>query len=207
MPDSIFRYFPSLSDDQKEKISCLKPIYTRWNNMINIISRKDMDDFFVHHVLHSLSIAKVISFRSGTRILDVGTGGGFPGIPLAIFFPGAQFTLLDSIGKKIKVVSAVADELELKNVKSIRIRAEEENGKYDFVISRAVTDLKRFADLTFKNISKDGSNNLKNGILYLKGGDLENELALFRNRFRIWEIKEFFTEPFFETKRIVYLPL
>ena len=123
------------------------------------------------------------------------------------FSPESQFTLLDSIGKKIKVVSAVADELELKNVNTICKRAEEENGKYDFVISRAVTDLKRFADLTFKNISKDGNNNLKNGILYLKGGDLENELALFRNRFRIWEIKEFFIEPFFETKRIVYLPL
>lgn len=207
MPDAIFRYFPSLSDDQKEKLSRLKPIYTRWNHMINLISRKDMENFFIHHVLHSLSISKVISFCPGTRILDVGTGGGFPGIPLAIVFPEAEFTLLDSIEKKIKVVSAVADELQLKNIIPMRKRVEEEVGKYDFVASRAVTEFQRFADLTFKNISKKGNNSLKNGIFYLKGGDLDDELAPFRHRCRVWEIKEFFEEPFFETKKIVYLPL
>lgn len=207
MPDAIFRYFPSLSDDQKEKLSRLKPIYTRWNHMINLISRKDMENFFIHHVLHSLSISKVISFCPGTRILDVGTGGGFPGIPLAIVFPEAEFTLLDSIEKKIKVVSAVADELQLKNIIPMRKRVEEEVGKYDFVVSRAVTEFQRFADLTVKNISKKGNNRLKNGIFYLKGGDLDDELAPFRHRCRVWEIKEFFEEPFFETKKIVYLPL
>jgi 16S rRNA (guanine527-N7)-methyltransferase len=158
-------------------------------------------------VLHSLSISKVISFCPGTRILDVGTGGGFPGIPLAIIFPEAEFTLLDSIEKKIKVVSAVADELQLKNIIPMRKRVEEEVGKYDFIISRAVTKFQRFADHTAKNISEKGNNSLKNGIFYLKGGDLDDELALFRNRCRVWEIKEFFEEPFFETKKIVYLPL
>jgi 16S rRNA (guanine527-N7)-methyltransferase len=207
MPDTIFRYFPSLSDEQREKLSRLKPIYTRWNRMINVISRKDMENFFIHHVLHSLSISKVISFCPGTRILDVGTGGGFPGIPLAIVFPEAEFTLLDSIEKKIKVVSAVADELQLKNIIPMRKRVEEEVGKYDFIVSRAVTKFQRFADLTAKNISEKGNNSLKNGIFYLKGGDLDDELALFRNRCRVWEIKEFFEEPFFETKKIVYLPL
>jgi 16S rRNA (guanine527-N7)-methyltransferase len=207
MPDAIFRYFPSLSEDQKGKLSRLKPIYTRWNSMINVISRKDMDNFFIHHVLHSLSISKVISFRPGTRILDVGTGGGFPGIPLAIVFPEAEFTLLDSIEKKIKVVSAIAYELELKNIMTLQKRVEEEEGKYDFIVSRAVTEYQRFVELTVKNISKQGNNSLKNGIFYLKGGDLDNELAPFRNRLRVWEIKEFFVEPFFETKKIVYLPL
>jgi 16S rRNA (guanine527-N7)-methyltransferase len=207
MPDTIFRYFPSLSDEQRGKLSRLKPIYTRWNRMINVISRKDMENFFIHHVLHSLSISKVISFCPGTRILDVGTGGGFPGIPLAIIFPEAEFTLLDSIEKKIKVVSAVADELQLKNIIPMRKRVEEEVGKYDFIVSRAVTKFQRFADLTAKNISEKGNNSLKNGIFYLKGGDLDDELALFRNRCRVWEIKEFFEEPFFETKKIVYLPL
>jgi 16S rRNA (guanine527-N7)-methyltransferase len=207
MPEAIFRYFPSLSDTQKEKILRLKPIYDRWNSMINVISRKDIDNFFVHHVLHSLSIGKVITFKKGTRILDVGTGGGFPGIPLAILFPEAEFFLLDSVGKKIKVVSAVADELELKNITTIRKRIEEEDGMYDFVVSRAVTEFKRFTDLTVRNISRHGINSLKNGIICLKGGDLDVELATCRNRLSVWEIKEFFAEPFFETKKIVYLPL
>ncbi len=207
MPDTIFRYFPSLSAVQKEKISLLESIYTQWNSMINIISRRDMENFYIHHVLHSLSIAKIINFLPGTRILDVGTGGGFPGIPLAILFPDSEFTLLDSIGKKTRIVTAVADELKLGNVRTARKRAEEEDGKYDFIIGRAVTGFPQFVKLISKNISKTGNNILKNGIIYLKGGDLDDEIALFRDIVNVWNIKEFFNEPFFETKKIVYLPV
>lgn len=207
MTESIFRYFQSLSEEQKEKLSQLEFIYTRWNRIINVISRKDMDNFIIHHVLHSLSIAKVISFMPGTRILDVGTGGGFPGIPLAILFPESEFTLLDSIGKKIKVVSAVAGELNLKNVRPLKKRVEEEDEKYDFAISRAVTEFKRFVKLTSKNILKTGNNSLMNGIFYLKGGDLKDELAGFIDKTEIWNISKFFSEPYFETKKIIYLPV
>jgi 16S rRNA (guanine527-N7)-methyltransferase len=205
--ECIFRYFPFLSDIQKDRLSKLKVIYDRWNSMINVISRRDMDNFLVHHVLHSLSIAKVINFLPGTSILDVGTGGGFPGIPLAILFPDSEFTLLDSIEKKIKVVKAVSDELRLENVVAVRKRIEEENGKYQFVISRAVTRFSEFVSLTAKNISLHGTNSLRNGILYLKGGDLTAELSQFKKKTTLWEIKDFFDEPFFETKVIVYLPV
>jgi 16S rRNA (guanine527-N7)-methyltransferase len=205
--DSILSYFPLLNNFQKEQFSKMKNIYVRWNSMINVISRKDMDNFAVHHLLHSLALGKVIEFTPGTRVLDVGTGGGFPGIPLAILFPDCEFTLLDSIEKKIGVVSAVADELGLANVHPVRKRAEDEKGKYDFVVSRAVTDFPGFVSLTSKNIERKGNNSLKNGILYLKGGDLTQELAKFRDKARVWDIKDFFSEPFFETKRIVYLPV
>ena len=207
MPEIIFRYFPSLSEDQRKKISSLKPLYEEWNNRINVISRKDIDNFYIHHVLHSLSIARIISFKPGTRILDVGTGGGFPGIPLSILFPGSEFTLLDSIGRKIKVVSAVAEELKLDNVRFIRKRIEEETGKFDFIISRAVMEFPGFVQLTKKNIISNSENNPVNGIICLKGGDLSRELGRFGSSVRIWEIKDFFPEPFFETKKIVYLPV
>ena len=207
MSECIFRYFPLLSAIQKEKLSLLKVIYDKWNSMINVISRKDMDNFFVHHVLHSMAIAKVINFLPGTTILDVGTGGGFPGIPLAILFPDSEFTLLDSIEKKIKVVKAVSDELGLKNINPVRKRIEEENGKFQFVISRAVTGFPEFVSLTTKNISKSGNNSLENGILYLKGGDLKAELSQFGKKATVWQIKDFFKESFFETKVIVYLPV
>ena len=207
MSECVFRYFPFLSDIQKDRLSKLKSIYDRWNSMINVISRKDMDNFFVHHVLHSLSIAKVINFLPGTSILDVGTGGGFPGIPLAILFPDSEFTLLDSIEKKIKVVKAVSDELGLENVIAVRKRIEEENGKFQFVLSRAVTGFPKFVTLASKNISLHRTNSLGNGIFYLKGGNLTSELSQFNKKVKVWQIKDFFNESFFETKVIVYLPV
>ena len=207
MYNSIFRYFPLLSDSQKDKLSQLKKIYDRWNSMINVISRKDMDNFMVHHVLHSMAIGKVITFLPGTKILDVGTGGGFPGIPLAILFPDSEFTLLDSIEKKIKVVSAVAEELELNNVIPLRKRVEDEKNKYHFVVSRAVTEFRGFVSMTSKNIDKSGSNSLHNGILYLKGGDLSVELSSFENKVTVVNINSFFDDPYFGTKKIVYLPV
>jgi 16S rRNA (guanine527-N7)-methyltransferase len=205
--ESILRYFPLLSDIQKEKLSQLKEIYDTWNCKINVISRKDMDNFFIHHVLHSLSIAKVINFLPGTTIMDAGTGGGFPGIPLAIIFPDCEFTLLDSIEKKIKVVRAVSEQLGLKNVHPVRGRIEEEKGKFQFIISRAVAALPEFARLTSKNISHTGNNIPGNGIIYLKGGDVTSELAQLGNKATVWHIKDFFAESFFETKVIVYLPV
>ena len=207
MSELILRYFPLLSDVQKSRLSKLKEIYDRWNSIINVISRKDMDNFFLHHVLHSLSIAKVINFLPATTILDVGTGGGFPGIPLAILFPDSEFSLLDSIGKKIKVVDAVSNELELENVVTVHKRVEEEHRKFNFIISRAVTAFPGFVNLTSKNIIKEGPDNHGNGIFYLKGGNLADELSQFNNRLKVWNIKEFFDESYFESKVIVYLPV
>jgi 16S rRNA (guanine527-N7)-methyltransferase len=204
---TVFNYFPQLTAIQKEKLAALEEIYRRWNSMINVISRKDIDNFMIHHVLHSLSIAKIISFAPGTKILDVGTGGGFPGIPLAILFPECEFTLLDSIEKKIKVVSAVSEELNLKNVTPARKRVEEEKGKYHFIISRAVTAFPVFVNLTRNKIERDGSNSLGNGIIYLKGGDLEEELGKYNSRVFIWNISDYFSESFFLTKKIVYLSI
>jgi 16S rRNA (guanine527-N7)-methyltransferase len=205
--DEILKYFPGLSDLQKEQLSYLKNLYEEWNSKINLISRKDIGNFYVHHVLHSLAIAKLITFTPGTTILDVGTGGGFPGIPLSILFPEVTFFLLDSIEKKINVVKKISKELGLSNVNPLRMRVEDHKGKYDFVVSRAVTIFPEFVRITSKNINRGGINIIRNGIIYLKGGDLSNELKGFIKRVTILKIKDFLSEPFFETKLIVYLPV
>jgi 16S rRNA (guanine527-N7)-methyltransferase len=207
MPEIIEKYFPFLTPLQKERFSKLMPLYDEWNSKINVISRKDMGNFYTHHVLHSLAIAKIITFAPGTVVLDVGTGGGFPGIPLAVLFPDTQFTLLDSIQKKIKVVTEISGRLDLNNVTPISKRVEEHKGKYDFVVSRAVTAFTGFVKITSGKIEHGGTNKLKNGIIYLKGGNLTEELGRFRESVTIWEIGQFFSEPFFETKKIVYLPV
>ena len=205
--DIILKYFPKLTERQREQFAALLPLYEEWNAQINVISRKDMEHFYEHHVLHSLAIAKVMSFAPMSEVLDVGTGGGFPGVPLAIMFPDARFTLIDSIGKKIKVVSDVIDRLDLTNTKAMQIRAEQLDGEYDFVVSRAVTTLGEFVPWVKKKISKTQYNPLHNGILYLKGGDLTNELFTFRHKVKTWDISDFFEEEFFETKKVIYLPL
>jgi len=201
----IFSYFPDLSEQQKNQFLLLESLYKEWNEKINVISRKDIDGLYTHHVLHSLGIAKVISFKPGTRILDVGTGGGFPGIPLAILFPESNFHLVDSIGKKITVVKEVAKALGLKNVRAEQIRAEDLVDKYDFAVSRAVTDLSVFIKWVKKNIIRKGIHGLPNGFFFLKGGDLTEELKPFKNEVVIDELKTFFKEEFFETKKVVYL--
>ena len=201
----INKYFPSLSNEQIEKLSQLQEIYREWNSKINVISRKDIDHLYLKHVLHSLGIAKVIEFKRGTQIMDAGTGGGFPGIPLAILFPEANFFLSDSIGKKIKVVNDVAKELELKNVIAQQIRIEEVNNKFDFIISRAVTSFDVFCNWIKTKINTKSFNNIPNGILYLKGGDLTEELKAVRKKTKIYDLSNFFTEDFFETKKVVHI--
>jgi 16S rRNA (guanine527-N7)-methyltransferase len=205
--DIIETYFPELTLTQKNSFTQLQEIYNHWNSQINLISRKDIENLYVNHVLHSLAIARVVTFQEETSVLDVGTGGGFPGIPLAILFPEVRFHLVDSIGKKIKVVEAVATQLGLTNVKAEQIRAEELKNKYDFVVSRAVTDLAEFVRWTHGKISKHQRNKVKNGIFYLKGGDLEEEIKPFKKSATIIDISDFFKEEYFETKKIIYLPI
>ena len=205
--DIIFRYFPNLTEIQKKQFDNLYPLYKDWNEKINVISRKDIDNLYVNHVLHSLGIAKVTAFNPGAAVLDVGTGGGFPGIPLAILFPETQFHLVDSIGKKITVVKNVAEGLGLKNVMAEQIRAEQIKGEYDFIVSRAVTRLKEFYGWINKKVKKNSSHKPHNGILYLKGGDLDEELAELKKPHQLIKLSDFFGEEFFETKKVVYVPL
>jgi 16S rRNA (guanine527-N7)-methyltransferase len=201
----VFKYFPNLTAKQKQQFEQLPALYDHWNSQINVISRKDIESLYERHILHSLGIAKVISFLPGERILDVGTGGGFPGIPLAIVFPETQFYLVDSIGKKIKVVNEVAKAAGLKNVKAEQIRAEQVSGKFDFVVSRAVTQLKDFYPWVKGKFNKESKNTLPNGILYLKGGDLQQEIAESKLSVRQFHLQEYFSEEFFWTKQVVYV--
>ena len=204
--DIILKYFPELSEDKIDKLIQLESLYSAWNAKINLISRKDIDALYVRHVLHALSIAKVQPFKPGSHILDVGTGGGFPGIPLAVMFPETHFYLIDAIGKKIKAVNAIVEALGLKNVRTAHIRAEHIDEKFDFVVSRAVSRMPDFVKWVRRNIKKRSEHRLKNGILYLKGGDLTEELKDFP-RAVTYELSHYFEEDFFETKKVVYLPL
>lgn len=199
----ILKYFPEVSDLQKEQFARLETVYREWNEKINVISRKDMDSLYEKHILHSLGIAKVMEFEPGTKVLDVGTGGGFPGIPLAILFPEAHFTLIDSIGKKITVVKAVSEEIGLQNIEAVHGRAEQLKQKFHFVVSRAVTQMPEFLRWMKGKFEKEQFNSRHNGVLYLKGGDLAEELAGLRCE--IFQLKHFFEEEFFETKKVVYL--
>ena len=200
----IIKYFPDLTEEQCSKLEQLGPLYEYWNSRINVISRKDIDQLYERHILHSLAIAKVINFKPGTRILDVGTGGGFPGIPLAILFPECSFYLNDSIQKKIRVVDAITDAIELKNVETFHGRVQEVNDSFHFVVSRAVTAMPRFVAWVRKRIDDNNFNDLPNGILYLKGGDLTDELKSFKQA-TIIELNNYFDEPFFDTKKVVHL--
>ncbi len=205
--DIITKYFPDLPADKAKKLAQLGALYEEWNTKINVISRKDFDHFYERHVLHSLAIAKFINFEPGTTILDVGTGGGFPGIPLAIFFPQCHFHLVDSIGKKIKVVQAVAEALQLDNVTAEQVRVENHKPTYDFVVSRAVTAFPAFVNLCRSKIKKEQHNAISNGILYLKGGDFGDEIELFKKNSSITPLSNYFEEEFFETKKIIHLSL
>ena len=201
----LLKYFSDLSPTQRKQFEQLKEVYDEWNAQINVISRKDTENFYERHVLHSLAIAKVISFKDDSEILDIGTGGGFPGIPLAILFPKCQFVLVDSIGKKIKVVNEVAQALGLKNVKGIHERAENIDQQFDFIVSRAVTSMPSFLTWTKDKFKKKNLNDLSNGILYLKGGDLTEEMKEVKKFYKITDIPSFFDEEFFETKKVVYV--
>ena len=203
----IYRYFPNLNDLQLQQFAALGELYRDWNTKINVISRKDIDQLYEHHVLHSLAIAKIINFRPGTRILDFGTGGGFPGVPLSILFPECQFKLIDGTGKKIRVAQEVCDAIGLKNCAPTHLRGEDEKDKYDFIVSRAVMPLPDVVKLMRKNISKTSSNALPNGVLCLKGGNLQAELQPYHKIVETTEISQFFKEEWFKEKYVIYLPL
>lgn len=204
--DIILKYFPNLTEDQKEKFSRLKALYEEWNEKINVISRKDMEHFYERHVLHSLGIAKVMEFQPGTKVLDIGTGGGFPGIPLAILFPDTHFHLVDSIGKKITVVKEVAKALKLSNVEAQQVRAEELVRKYDFIISRAVTRFANFYPWVKGKFKKEDFNEFPNGILLLKGGDVDEEMEERQVSYVTYHLDDYFKEDFFDTKKVVFVP-
>lgn len=205
--DIIRKYFPDLDTDQISKLERLPVLYSEWNEKINVVSRKDIESLMERHVLHSLGIAKVMSFVGGTKVLDVGTGGGFPGIPLAILFPDVEFYLVDSIAKKIKVVQAIADELGLKNVKATQDRAENVKDKFDFIVSRAVTRMPEFLKWIEKSVIFDCKNDFPNGVLYLKGGDLSQELGGLSEHYNEFDLSDYFEEEFYETKKVVYVQL
>jgi 16S rRNA (guanine527-N7)-methyltransferase len=205
--DIVKKYFPNLTEKQLEQFELLFPLYAEWNEKINVVSRKDIDNLMLHHVLHSLAIAKIIDFRPGTEILDVGTGGGFPGIPLAILFPECSFLLVDSIGKKIKVVEEIAKALGLQNVKATHARAEDIDQDFEFVVSRAVTRITPFYYWVRKKISPNHFHSMRNGILYLKGGDLREELEEFGKKHKVFDLSTYFDEDFFETKKVLYVPM
>ena len=202
----ILKYFPDLTKEQQRQIAALDELYRDWNAKINVISRKDIDHLYEHHVLHSMAIAKIIQFRAGTKILDFGTGGGFPGIPLAILFPECDFKLIDGTGKKIRVAQEVCNAIGLKNCHPEHLRGEDEKGKYDFIVSRAVMPLPDLLKIVKKNISKEQHNALPNGIICLKGGDLQEEMRPCRNLVEISDISKFFSEEWFKEKNIIYLP-
>lgn len=203
----ILKYFPSLSTKQKEQFAALESLYTDWNSKINVISRKDITNLYEHHVLHSLGIAQVIKFRPDTQVMDLGTGGGFPGIPLAILFPDVRFHLVDSIGKKVRVATEVANSIGLENVTFAHERGEEEKRLFDFVVSRAVMPLPDLVKIIRKNISARQQNALPNGLICLKGGELAQEIVPFKQQALTWDLKEFFDEEYFETKKIVYVTI
>ena len=205
--EQILKYFPNLTDTQKQQFAALYDLYTDWNSKINVISRKDITNLYEHHVLHSLGIARVIQFQPGSTVMDLGTGGGFPGIPLAILFPEVKFHLVDSIGKKVRVASEVAAAIGLKNVTFRHCRAEEEKTQFDFVVSRAVMPLTDLLKIIQKNISKKQRNSLPNGLICLKGGELEKETLPVKHKTTITDLKNEFTEEFFETKKVVYVPV
>jgi len=205
--EQLLKYFPTLSVEQQRQFAALDALYRDWNAKINVISRKDIDNLYEHHVLHSLAIAKMIHFRPGTRILDFGTGGGFPGVPLAIIFPECQFKLIDGTGKKIRVAQEVCNAIGLKNCHPEHLRGEEEKGRYDFIVSRAVMPLPDLVKIVRKNIAKENRNALPNGILCLKGGNLEGELQPFRKIVESQELSTWFSEEWFKEKHVIYLPL
>jgi 16S rRNA (guanine527-N7)-methyltransferase len=207
MMELLLRYFPQLTDTQQHQFSQLQALYADWNSKINVISRKDIDNLYERHVLHSLAIAKIITFRPGTTVMDIGTGGGFPGVPLAILFPEVHFHLVDSIGKKIRVATEVSAAIGLKNITFRHCRGQEEKSQFDFVVSRAVMPLGDLVKIVRKNIASKQQNALPNGLICLKGGELEHEVLPFKNDVTVYDLSDYFTEEFFETKKGVYLPL
>jgi len=204
--DHVLKYFPELTQAQRAVFEGLYDSFHYWNSRINVISRKDFHNFYLHHVLHSLSIAKVIHFEKGTGILDVGTGGGFPGIPLAVFFPEVEFMLVDSIAKKLKVIESIKKDFQIHNLQTLHARIEKYDAPFDFVVSRAVTQFPRFVSWVRSNIRRGSQQGWENGIFYLKGGDLEAEIQPYRNRITMYPVDSFFEEPFFQEKKILYLP-